>query len=180
MSKTILYHNKWVQIIRKDTEKNGSYLYSHSPWNDGIGVAILPFKYEMGNLEILGRFELCPAHSDDIELTSVTGGYDNSDIFSIEQCALNELKEEAGFNAQEKDLIRLGTVRPSKASDTTMHLFAVDVSKASVSPCVAESDGTLGEVGAYVHWVSLNQAIQCKDPLVSTMLLRLFAMMGRI
>jgi 8-oxo-dGTP pyrophosphatase MutT (NUDIX family) len=126
--------------------------------------------------EFLGRYEICPAHSDEVELCSITGGYDNSDKFTIEQCALNELMEEAGYEGKLEDLVYLGSVRGSKSSDGITHLFAIDIDKCT--PCEAVSDGTLGEVGAYCDWINLIELINAKDPLLLAMYARLTVLMS--
>jgi hypothetical protein len=57
----------------------------------------------------------------------MTGGYDNADRFSLVGCALNELREEGGYIAPLDAVINLGTVNPSKSSDTVIHLYAVNL-----------------------------------------------------
>lgn len=169
-----LFENKWVTVLEKETEKNGNYTYTHKPWCNGVAVAILPYKQKsVDDISILGRFEICPAHSDDTELCSITGGFDNKEIFTIYECVLNELMEEGGYKAEVEHLINLGTVRPSKSSDTLMYLFAINIDQEGIEECEATTDGTVGEIGAYCKWVDIEDAIECKDPLVSTMIIRM-------
>lgn len=175
MAKKVLYDNRWCQVIEKDTAVGGKWIYSHHPWCNGEGVVILPYRtIKVGDritrIGFLGRYDVVPCHSDETELCSITGGYDNSDKFTIEQCALNELAEEGGFIGKAEDLISLGSVRPSKASDTRMYLFAIDVDKCQ--PCEATGDGSLGEVGAYCDWIDESQLIDSKDPLLHATYLR--------
>lgn len=169
-----LFENKWVSIKEKVFDRDGHegrYVYTSKPWCNSTAVAILPYRAKHGEMSILGRFEICPAHSNEIELCSITGGYDNSNKFSLEQCILNELLEEGGYIGREEDLEYLGFVRPSKSSDTTMHLYAIDLDKCERG--IATTDGTIGEIGAYCQLVSVEEGIMCKDPLISTMILRL-------
>lgn len=177
MSKVeLLFDNKWVQVLKKTTDNNGVYIYSHHPWCNGTGVALLPFRRHPDYFfEFLGRYEICPAHSDEVELCSITGGYDNSDKYTIPECALNELREEAGYDCGLENLLYAGSVRASKSSDGITHLFLVDVDKCI--PCEATSDGTLGEVGAYCDWINAEQLIFAKDPLLQAMYARFTTML---
>lgn len=178
MSKVVdLFKNKWVTVVEKTLDNGSKYVYSKADWCSSEGVAILPYRARAINEdwgyykpEFLGRFEICPAHSDDIELCSITGGMDKegeSPAFT----AKRELIEEGGYDVPVENFVYLGTVRPSKASDTTTHLFAVDLDKGA-NEVEATGDGTLGEEGAYCDWVSLEEATDCKDPLVHTILMR--------
>lgn len=166
-----LYKNKWIEVLEKTTDVNGKYVYTHSGWNNGVGVALVPYKIENNEMKILGRYEICPAHSDEVELCSITGGWDNMETHSIVECAVGELKEEGGYLAKPTDLMSLGVVKASKSSDTDIYLFAVDITHAEA--CEAVSDGTLGEIGAYCDWIEAKQAMFCKDPLLGTMMMRL-------
>lgn len=165
-----LFKGKWVEV----REKNG-YEYLHNTWCNGVGVAIVPFKKdENGQTIYLGRYENNSAHGTTTpQLCSITGGYDNSDKFTIEQCVLNELEEEGGFRATVNNLIPLGSCKPSKASDGVNHLFAIDLDVAKAQEVEATGDGTGGEVGAYCEWVTKKQAIECQDPLFAQMISRL-------
>ena len=129
-------------------------------------------KNSSGVIEYLGRFETCPPHGNELKLCSITGGYDNADKFSLKQCAINELYEEAGYQVSPKYLIDLGTVYESKSSDTVIHMFAIDMDLADVKKVEAIGDGTKGEEGAYCDWISKYDAITCNDPLLITMVTR--------
>lgn len=164
----VLFRNKWVEVREKVTEK-GSYTYSHSIWCNGEGVAILPFKIENGQLFILGRYEVCPCHSDEFELCSITGGMDKegeSPAFT----AKRELLEEGGYNVPLHKFVYLGTVKPSKQSDTIQHLFVVDITGKEQGEIVG--DGTFGEEGAYVKWITASELTNAEDPLLHTMFMR--------
>lgn len=172
-SDEVLYTSRWNEIRLKD----GWYEYVHSPWSKGIGVAVLAYRKspKTGNTEYLGRYELTPSHSDEIKLCSITGGYDNSDEFTILGCALNELEEEGGYKAPTKAVTPLGTVYPSKGSDTVQHLFAVDIDYPGVESVEPVGDGTRGEEGSYVKWVDELDLVGSEDPLNHAMLMRLQA-----
>ncbi len=165
----ILFDNQWIQIRKKDY-----YVYAHLKWCNGVGVAVLPYrKNSSGQKEYLGRFEICPPHGDGFKLGSITGGYDNAGKFNIKECALNELAEEAGYLASPGDLIDLGTVYVSKISDTIMYLFSINLDSACTKKVEAAGDGSKGEEGAYCRWVSQEDAVNCDDPLLITLITRL-------
>lgn len=182
MSKIVeLFKNKWLTIRKKTLENGCEYIYSHADWCNSEGVAILPFRvvmdYSLTELgipkrEFLGRYEICPAHSDEVELCSITGGMDKEGerpVFT----AVRELEEEGGYRVNPEHVIHLGAVRPSKSSDNIMNLFAVDVDKANATKVEAVGDGTLGEEGSYCEWIDAVQLANAKDPLLHTMLVRL-------
>lgn len=157
----LLYDNKWVSLY----ETPDGYVYSHQTMAGGDGVAILV--YDLDTRMYYGRFEKTPCHSNDIQLCSITGTVENNDPLGT---AVMELMEEAGMEATSEELEVLGTCRPSKSSDTTMHLYAVNgTNKAFSEP---KGDGTAGEIGAYCKWVSEEEAIQCKDPLMALLISR--------
>jgi 8-oxo-dGTP pyrophosphatase MutT (NUDIX family) len=191
LDREVLFDTKWLQVkkaILGDEEGNkvGEYIYQHAPWTKGQGVAILAYRdvelqeedFPPGDFpghgifvrEFLGRYELCPAHSTEYELCSTTGGMDVEGESPI-TTAIRELEEEAGFTTLPEHVIELGTVRQSKSSDGTTHLFAVDIQHCR--EVEATGDGTVGETGSYMDWVSEEKATFCKDPLVSTMIQRL-------
>lgn len=180
MSKiTELFNNKWVGIREKTLDNGSKYVYAHSEWCNSEGVAVLPYRTFINNedwgyvvKEFLGRFEICPAHSDMVELCSITGGMDKegeSPAFT----AMRELIEEAGYKVPVEELIYLGTAKPSKASDTTVHLFGVNLDSVNVEEVEAVGDGTLGEEGAYCSWIKRSELVKAKDPLLHTMFMRL-------
>lgn len=172
-----LFDNKWVSVKQITLDREGyevNYIYSSSGWCKSRGVAIMPYRLinDGKDVQILGRFEICPAHSNINELCSITGGYDNSDKFTLEQCVLNELHEEGGYIGNENDLEYLGSVRPSKSSDTTMYLYAIDIDNCEKTDAI--TDGTIGEMGAYCDWVAVEDLMNCKDTLLHAMFIRTF------
>lgn len=169
----VLFENPYIQVHQRD----GYYIYRSAPWCNSTGVAVLPFRKVAGLLQFLGRFEHRPCHDKDepgkLRLYSITGGYDNSDVFTVPQCALNELKEEAGIVTTERFLIPLGSIMPSKESDTVVHLFGLNLDKAEYEEVQATGDGSRGEEGAYCDWVNVLQLGASIDPMLSSMYLRL-------
>lgn len=175
MSKlTTLFENKWLNVQEKELDNGAKYVYSSAPWCGSEGVAILPFRSitsdGFSDIEFLGRYEINPAHSEQVELCAITGGMDKegeSPVFT----AVRELIEEGGYEVPVENMIYLGTVRPSKSTDSTQHLFAVDIDKGA-KEVKATGDGTLGEVGAYCAWINTDQLVAQKDPLLHTILIR--------
>ncbi len=169
----MLFKDKWVSIIEKTIKNGGKYLYSKADWCNSQGVAILPFAFKDEQLKLLGRFEVCPAHSDELELCSITGGMDKEGENAL-VTAWRELIEEGGYKVKQEDIIYLGSVRPSKASDMTTHLFSVPMNDESRFEVVeATGDGTAGEEGAYCDWITEEQLILSKDPLLHAMYVRM-------
>jgi NUDIX domain len=173
MSKiTTLYSNKWQSIREKTLDNGAKYVYASADWCGSQGVAVLPYRKtgeRNTDVQFLGRYEICPAHSDVVELCSITGGMDKeneSPVFT----AMRELIEEGGYEVNVEDMHYLGTVRPSKASDNTTHLFAVCLDNAKEVEAIG--DGTLGEEGAFCGWIDPEQLAMAKDPLLHSMFTR--------
>lgn len=159
----VLFKHDYMSIRDK-----GGYIYVHEDKMDGTQVAILIYRTDESP-GILGRFEVCPPHGPEPQLSSVTGSYDKKGIKLIE-LAISEVKEETGFEVTAEEMAYLGIVRPSKGTDTIVYLYAVDVTGKQQKE--AAGDGTVLEASAYTEWVSTEQAITSKDPLLSTMIAR--------
>lgn len=157
-----LWENEWIEI----REIDGFYTYMHQKKCDGKAVAVLGFSKDG---KVLGRFERVPCHGDGITLCSLTGMVDPGEEFL--DAAVRELEEESGISMPPESLISLGEVRPSKASDTVISLWAVEV-EYQPGEFTGEGDGTEGEKGAYCKFVTMKEAARCKDPLVPCMILR--------
>lgn len=165
----------WLALYEKD-----GYVFSHSPKWKGVAVAIIPFRKKpiqgwypgMYELEFLGRHEARPCHGGEHYLSSITGAYDNSGKFTLEECVLNELAEEAGYVGKVEDLIPLGTVNGSKSSDGIDHLFAIEI-KEDTPTCEADGDGSAFEQNCWNEWVDFETAIQAQDMIFVTLVSRL-------
>lgn len=154
-------------IIRK----NG-YVYSHETRCNGKIVSIVGFrKEEKKDPEYLARFEGNSAHGSTSAICTITGGVDHEGD-DPQDAVIRELLEEGGFSADKQELISLGQVRPSKSADTTVYLFAVDLTTRKQQ--TPQGDGSEGEKHATVKWVSLEETMKSEDPLMSVILLRLF------
>ena len=161
----VLAKNEWLSLRETD-----GYVYAHEEKSDGMGVAVLASRWPP--LQIVGRIERCPCHFDDFALCSLTGQIDAGE--SPLATAVRELFEEAGITAGPDEFEALGQVRPGKATDTTMHLFAVNIGP-DRDIGRGPGDGTKGEEGAYCQWIDYAKAVMSKDPLLATMAARALA-----
>lgn len=161
----ILWQGKYISVKLLD----GWYEYLR----DGTGKLVVVIGYRrIGKdaWEYLGRYEKCPPHKDGITLCALTGGIEENE--EPLKAAKRELKEESGLDGGE--FKSLGTLRPSKASDSTAHVFGVDLSEApDKDKYFGKGDGTKGEVGSYCRWVGYREAINSKDPLLIAAVTRL-------
>lgn len=164
----MVFETSFLQI--KKTADN--YFYMHEKYCEGQVVAVVPFKKaaNASKFEYLARFEICPAHGKEPELCSITGGKISGS--SAEYCACQKILQKAGLTVTEKDLIPLGLVKPSKASDTRAYLFAVNVTgkQRYIQP------GN-GEQAIETIWIDYEKAIEVEDPLLITILTRLHALL---
>jgi len=151
-----------------------NYSYLHMNRTNGLLVGLLPFRKTDSGYEYLERIEICPAHSMDYEPCAITGGVlpDRTPI----QMAIQELKEESGYSGQKEEFIELGTVRPSKQSDTLTYLYAIDVTDKKQGSI--DGDGSHYETGAGVRWSDYATILDNKDPLLLVMISRLHAKRG--
>lgn len=164
-----LWENEWLAV----KEHDGWYTYMHQKKCDGKAVAVLG--YSESPLSPLGRFERVPCHNDGVSLCALTGMVDGGEDFKT--AAAREFEEESGVKVDEKELEDLGEIRPSKASDTVVHLYAVKIPKRD-GKLTGKGDGTKGEQGAFCSFVSVNDSINSKDPLLATMVVRLLEKLG--
>jgi len=161
----VLWEDEWLQVKMKDDW----YTYTHSIKSNGGGVAVLA--YSKDPLMILGRYENTPPHGDGIALASLTGMMDKEEEDAL-TTAVRELEEEGGYKEDKGKFLDLGTVRPSKSSDTIIYMFACEVEHKE-GKMSGEGDGTQGEADAYCKFISLQEAIDSKDALLATMVARL-------
>lgn len=120
-----LYKGKWLTV----KERNG-WEFIHEHRCSGRGVAILPFRWvktKSGfSLEFLLRVELIPSWNDQPVPCSISGMMDVEGEPS-RITAARELAEETGYHVDPSDLITEGTSRVSKASDTLLDLYTVNL-----------------------------------------------------
>lgn len=164
MPDKVLFENPFIAVIDRD-----GYSFLHLTRANGQLVAVLPYQDTALGRRYLARVEICPAHSPNMEPCSVTGGAETG--VAITDTASRELREETGYTLPPERLRSLGTVRPSKQSDTLVHLFAADVGGLTAGEITG--DGSRFEQGAGTQWVTYAEGLRNKDPLFITMLARL-------
>lgn len=164
-----LYYNKWLSLKEVD-----DYVFSHEERCRGIIVAVLPYRYKKNGegREYMVRDEYNVAW-DGMNVSSITGGFDEDDL-TPEACAIRETYEEAGYSVPEHEaenlVVRLGTTRGSKSSDTVYHLFAIDVS--GLERVEAPGDGSKSESMSSCRWVDVLPS-DSQDPFLYAMFHRL-------
>lgn len=156
----ILFKEEWLSI-----RENNGYTYVHEERANGVLVAILP--YRKNKTEYLMRMEICPAHGDEHEFCGIIGSYDDLK-YTINQTAIRELKEEAGYEITEEQLIPLGWVWDSKVADTKVYLYTVNLT--DIEPGEATTDGTELEKTAYCMWESRKNCTKTRDSKIHTIL----------
>lgn len=150
----ILFDNEWLQL----REKDGWYIYSHSPKSNSQGVVILGYDFSGENNKVLARLENCPVHPRNwdgkLGVTSLSGMIE--DGYTISETAQKELFEESGIKAELDKFVPLGYSYGSKSSDYCDHLFAIDL--AGENPVEnPDGDGTNGEIGAKCIWMDVDE-----------------------
>lgn len=168
----VLFSHPYLEVRKKDY-----YVYVHYPDCEGKSVVVLPFKKEKGETKYLGVSEICLPHSEKPQTYMVGGGINPKE--TKENAAIRELKEETGYTADEKELIYLGESYLSKACDTIMHLFAIEITD-DVKKEKAKGDGTKGEIGIESVWMTEDELIDNKNPLFALSLLRLNKIIQKI
>lgn len=147
---TVLFENSWLSVINHD-----DYVFTHTK---NSAVYLLPYRRPKRGAYLLGRFEVCPAHSQRQELYAITGQCELQ--ADPQQVALNELDEEAGIVATSAQLISLGSGYLTKQADTIAHFFAIDIT--DLPRGEALTDGSQFEQGSYCDWVSRAQALAAR------------------
>jgi hypothetical protein len=155
----ILFDTPWLQVRQRD----GWYTFVHT---HNTVVYVLPYRHSTSGLELLARFEICPAHSPTHEQTSISGQCPPD--ADLRQIAQQELHEEGGYRADTQQLCYLGALNLVKFADTVGHLYAIDVTEMEQGP--APGDGSKGEIGSYCEWISREQARQTTCPVFLAML----------
>jgi 8-oxo-dGTP pyrophosphatase MutT (NUDIX family) len=161
----VVYQDEWISII----DRNG-YKFLHEQRCNGQIVAILPVRDSDNGIEFLLRKEICPPHGDESQLCCLTGGYDDDSI-SVDDTMVKELKEEAGYEVSTSKLVSLDWVYNSKAADTKVHLYTIDLT--GVEQGIATTDGTELEKLASAEWCDLDDVMNCNDSYVLSILARI-------
>ena len=150
------------------------YEFSHEDRCNGKIIALLPYKEVVDTIEILLRNEVTPCWGMNHVISSITGGLETDDP---RDTAIHELKEEAGYDADNKQLISLGTSFGTKSTDSVYYLYSINLTNAEQGE--ATTDGSELEKKANCVWCPLNKVLDAKDPQVSVMFLRLCSHLRR-
>ncbi len=162
--------DEWIELRKLDDW----YTYAHEVRTGGYFVAILGFDSSKPD-QILMRYEEVPPHQNGIQPVAFTGGVEvgrtkETPDKSLADAAVREFSEEAGYAVKVESLIALGTVHPSKGTDTIQVLFAVDLK--GLEQGTAKGDGTQGEANAYSKWIPIKEAVNSEDAVLLSMLIR--------
>lgn len=138
------------------------------------GVIIMPYTLDKdGNPDQIGVLsEIMDQRPGGIAKTLITGSQEDSDK-NIFQTAVRELQEESGFVVE--DLKRwnfLGTLYTSKLVLNSNPCFAVNIT-ALVSE-EKTTDGSTSEKDSKFELISVDEALDLEDSLVSTLFIKTF------
>ena len=162
MKREILWEDQWLRV----TKLNDWYTSYEQVKGDGICVIVLSPETK----EVLVRMEHTPCHGEGLRHTSITGLCDVPGE-SPEETAVRELDEEANIITSADNLLTMGWVYPSKASNFKLHRYALSINKSIVPLTPPRGDSTEGEKGAYCIWVDYDEAfVMVKCPTFLSML----------
>lgn len=168
-----LFKTKWLALKKLTMPDHGAeYIFSHSPLTGGQAVAVLPYRDTTdGKREYLLRREIVPPW-DDVGYTvcSITGAHDQE---TPHETACKELWEEGGYSPSPENVKPLGACRTSKASDTTYHLFTVNLTGAGKGKPEPVGDGTGLEAAADTFWGTAEEMLGSPDAILQTMAIKL-------
>ena len=167
-----LHHNDWVSLKHMSCPKNKifNYVYSTETRCDGKIAAFIPFKKVGLNVELLVRCEATPCWNYNEQVpSSFTGAVEKGE--TPLETVIHELKEEAGYAVDSKNIINLGQVFGSKSSDTIYFLFGVDLGD-SGTPDTLTCESEL-EKSSYNVWIPLKDAFEISDSMFNCVAFRL-------
>ena len=160
-----IFDNKWMSVY----ETPDGFVYGSQPVTKSQGVIVLIYHTaEDGETYVVGMYEDNPAHGDwKPVLYSLTGGVKDKHWMDT---AIEEIREEAGIEANPKKLYYLGEASPSKAASILYFVYIYN--QEELKPLEGTGDGSLHEENDYPRWVTLTHAAQSCDPLLHTAILR--------
>lgn len=172
-----LFEDKWLTLKQAHLHATDTkYTYGHLAVSGGHSVAVLPYKLSAGtdgimDIHIVVIDEIRPQiNPEKPQPMSLTGTIEPDK--TPEQIAVQEVYEEAGYRITEEDLVPLGTCFESKALDTTIHLFAADITDME-QDLSYEKEAVGLETLAQPVLMDLLNLSSINDPLVYVMGLRL-------
>lgn len=176
-----LYEGKWLALRVKNEPDHGikGYEYVHNVPGNGRGVAVIPYRLTprrmsgiMGHaIEFLVVHEIIPPWKLSHSMCALTGLVDKP-TEPLAFAAARELFEESGYKVEPDSLISLGSSHVSKSSDTTLFLYAVDLTDTD-PPVEPPKDGTGLESQLTSSWVI--DPYTSLDPVLGLMHSRLVA-----
>lgn len=174
--RTKLFSSGWLDLMIVSVPGRGiawEYVHQRKAIN-GEGVAVMPWReggWRSGvrQIQYLQRIETIPPWSLEPVSCAITGMRDKKGEEPLETAA-RELGEESGYWADPVLLRSIGTSRVSKASDTLIHMFTVNLTGVERGEQVQpEGEAELGDA----RWVSYESVIGCDDPIAVTMAARI-------
>jgi 8-oxo-dGTP pyrophosphatase MutT (NUDIX family) len=157
---TCLYSGAWLSVIDR-----GGYVFTHT---HNSAIYLLPFRRPHEGPYLLTRWEICPAHGAAPRVYALTGQCPpGEDPLAV---AIQELYEEAGFQADAGRFEALGAVYLTKQADTVAHLFTADVTGLPQHP--APTDGSRFEAGGECVWVMREDALNASCAGLSALIAR--------
>ena len=157
--------NEWLGLF----ETKDGYIYSKELKGSGNIVSVLGYRESNDKIEFVGRFEDSPVfHEDKLSLTALTGMIEENE--SPSKAAVREFYEEAGIKIDEKDLIDLGTLKPS-SSACLCYIYAIDIKDAE--PKNSDGDGTDREKKARCEMVTTKDISASSSAVLCATLLKL-------
>jgi hypothetical protein len=156
MTEEILARTEWLSIRKK----NGWEYVTEEKATEGVSVLL----YNSVEKTILIRNELIPPHSDIAKRTSLTGMVEADE--GRRKAAIREVEEESGYYITENDLLPLNCIFPYKASSYRIWLYGCNTIGKNNRKHYKDAEGS-------VSWLSVLEALQVSDPLISTSIVRL-------
>lgn len=157
--------------VSDDEKCKDPYIYKHVEASKGKVASILPYRFFKNKLQFLVVEEMRPAW--DLEklekkyLCSITGCIEGND--HLIETAQKELKEETGYSVNINDIEFLGNSFATKASDTLMFLYTVNLT--GLNSGEKSGDGSQMENDAKPIWIE--DITDVRDPIVAQIYVRI-------
>lgn len=167
----LIHHTSRVSLygLADPHADDGVYVYAHESRCDGRIMAILPYQDTgRSGRRYLLKSEVTPCWGPQQTISALTGAWEGGDI---EDDAVRELYEEAGYQIGRGELIPLGESYATKSADTVYTLFSCDLTGCQQGPVLG--DGTRVEADSPPVWLTAAELINVKDPQAALMYLRL-------
>ena len=152
---TKLTDHKWMNLYVSSDEYEKAFYFAERNGIDSI--AFLCFKEELGNPLVLVNYEYKPPIG-----TFLRGAFGGSLDKTSDplQTVIAEVKEEAGYGVEPKDVIGLGEVFVSSMKNQFCHLYLVKVSE---DRKVGRDPQNAAETAAETEWVDPSDVFLFSD-----------------